>query len=331
VAETWKIGINDRINDTIRVRGTMSVDIRAPNLNDLFQPTGISSTGFFDLLTSGNNSTQLVQKGNATLKPEVAHTYTLGVVLTPDFIPGFTTSLDYYQTHMSQAITNISYQATNVQQLCIASAPTYSSPFCSLAVRPFAPGTPQFTTTANYPTQVLSSPINSALIQMEGWNFEANYNFDFADVWDAIPGSMTLRHIMTYQPVLQTQNLPGTAFNWTSQPKTRMTTFISYQVGDWGFDVQNRWLAGAKKATGFTNQIYAIPRLNSNNVTDFTINRRFDLWGGSSNFYFNIQNIGNTRAPLQGANASVPGLFYPTPTLYSDMGRYFTIGLKGNF
>ncbi len=330
-AQTWKIGVNDRINDTVRVRGTMSYDIRAPNLNDLFQPTGISSTGFFDLLTGGNNSTQLVNKGNATLKPEVAHTYTLGVVLTPDFIPGFTTSLDYYQTHMSQAITNISYQTTSVQQLCINSAPTYSSPFCSLAVRPFAPGSPQFTTTANYPSQVLSSPINSALIQMEGWNFEADYNFDWVDVWDAIPGSVSLRHLVTYQPVLQSQNLPGTAFVWTSQPKTRMTTFISYQVGDWGFDVQNRWLAGAKKATGFVNQIYVIPRLNSNNVTDFTINRRFDLWGGSSNFYFNIQNIGNTRAPLQGANPSVPGLFYPTPTLYSDMGRFFTIGLKGNF
>ena len=33
-----------------------------------------------------------------------------------------------------------------------------------------------------------------------------------------------------------------------------MTTFINYQVGDWGFNVQNQWLSGAKKATGFVNQ-----------------------------------------------------------------------------
>ena len=64
-AQTWKIGVNDKINETIRFRGTMSFDIRAPNLNDLFQPTGISSTGFNDLLTTANNSTQLVSKGNA--------------------------------------------------------------------------------------------------------------------------------------------------------------------------------------------------------------------------------------------------------------------------
>ena len=64
---------------------------------------------------------------------------------------------------------------------------------------------------------------------------------------------------------------------------------------------------------------------------------RFDMWGGSSSLYFTVQNIGNTRAPLAPSNASNPGLFYPVPGStgpgfgYNDMGRYFTIGLKGNF
>ena len=107
------------------------------------------------------------------------------MVLTPDFIPGLTTSLDYYTTHMSHAITSISYQSTTVQNLCIASAPTYNSPFCSLAIRPIAPGQPRYTTAGELPTQILSSPLNSAKIQMEGWNFEVDYNFDLADVWIA--------------------------------------------------------------------------------------------------------------------------------------------------
>jgi outer membrane receptor protein involved in Fe transport len=328
--QTWKIGLNDKINDSLRLRGTMSMDIRAPNLNDLFQPLGISSTGFADLLTTANNSTQLVTKGTSTLTPEIAKTYTLGLVLTPDFIPGLTTSLDYYQTHMTNAITNISYQNTTVQNLCIASAPAYNSPFCSLAIRPIAPGQPGFTSTANYPTQILSSPLNSARVEMEGWNFEADYNFELADVWSELPGSVTLRHLVNYTPVLQTQNLPGTAFNWAVQPKTRMTTFISYQVGDWGFNVQNRWLSGAKKATGLVNQNYVRPRLSSYNVTDLTIDRRFDMWGGSASLYFNVQNVFDTRAPLRGQNPSVPGLFYPGAGIYSDVGRYWTVGIRGN-
>ena len=139
-AETWKIGVNDRINETFRLRGTMSFDLRAPNLNDLFAPTSITSTGFNDLLTSVNSGTQLVTRGNAGLTPEVAHTYTMGMVLTPDVIPGLTASLDYYVTHMTNAITSISYQSTTVQNLCITSAPSYGSPYCLLATRPVAPG-----------------------------------------------------------------------------------------------------------------------------------------------------------------------------------------------
>ncbi|HEX4635530.1 MAG TPA: TonB-dependent receptor, partial [Rhizomicrobium sp.] len=337
-AETWKIGVNDRINEAIRLRGTMSYDLRAPNLNDLYAPISITSTGFNDLLTQAPaGGTQLVTKGNAGLTPEVAHTYTLGIVLTPDFIPGFTTSLDYYVTHMTNAITNISYQTTSVQNLCITSAPTYNSPYCLLAIRPVAPGQPGYTATANFPTQILSSPLNSANIQMEGWNLEVDYNFDWADVWSAIPGSVTLRHLTTYQPVLETQNLPGTPYVWTSQPKVRMTSFISYTVGDWGLDVQNQWLSGVKKATGLVNQVYLAPRISSYDAMDVTIHRRFDMWGGSSSLYLSVQNIGNTRAPLAPSNSTNPGLFYPVPGStgpgfgYNDMGRYFTLGLRGNF
>jgi hypothetical protein len=63
-------------------------------------------------------------------------------------------------------------------------------------------------------------------------------------------------------------------------------------------------------------------------TTDLTIDRRIDLFGGSSDIYLNIQNVANTRAQLQGANASVPGLFYPGSG--SDVGRYFTLGIRGN-
>jgi hypothetical protein len=327
VAETWKIGVNDRINDTIRLRGTMSFDIRAPNLNDLYQPLGISSTGFTDLLTSANASTQLVTQGNANLTPEEAHTFMAGIVLTPDFIPGLTASLDYFQTHMSNAIGGLAYTNTTVQNLCINSAPAYDSPYCSLAVRPIAPGQPGYTSTANYPSQVKSSPLNSGQTLTEGWDLEANYGFSMDDLWSGTPGSVNLRQIMTYQPVFETQQLPGTPFTFGGGSKTRMTTFLNYQVGDWGFSVQNVWISGRKK-TSNPAIFYVVPRLHSMDTTDLTIERKVELWGGHSAIYLNIQNVANTRAQLQGANASVPGLFYPGTG--SDVGRYFTLGIRGN-
>ena len=342
-AQTWKIGANWHVDENIMFRSTMSVDIRAPNLNDLYQPIGISSTGFTDNLPyfPQSNSTQLVSSGTPTLIPEVAHTYSAGVVLTPEFIPGFTFSVDWYTTHMSQAITNISYQGNAVQAICNASAPSFSSPFCALALRPFAPGSPQYFTSANYPTRVFNSPLNTAKQAMEGFDVEVDYNWDMADIAEWLPGTMSFRHLLTYQPVNSTISLPGAFTTWTVQPKTRMTTFLSYQAGDWGLNLQNQWLSGMKKASSDNalngnSQNYASPRVGSYNVLDVTLDRRFDLWGGSSDLYFTVNNIGNTRAPLWPTNASNPGLFYPVggnlnQNYWSDMGRYFTLGFKGNF
>jgi iron complex outermembrane receptor protein len=296
---------------------------------------GISSTGQTDFLTGGgNNSTQLVSRGNPNLIPEVAHTYTLGTVLTPEFIPGLTMSVDYFQTHMTGAISQISYQSPAVQQICIASAPKYDSPFCSLAVRPITdPTNPAFTTPANFPLQVLNSPLNSATQQIEGWDIEIDYNWDMADIAEFLPGTMTFRHLFSYQPLNTTVNIPGAAPTFAVGPKTRQTTFLNYQVGDWGLSMQNQWLSGFKKNNSPitpTQQNYAVPRISSYDVLDVTIDKKFDLWGGTSDLYLTVNNIGDTRAPLSPTNASNPGLFYPTMGFFDDMGRYFTIGIRGN-
>jgi outer membrane receptor protein involved in Fe transport len=339
-AYTWKVGGDWHVNDTVRFRGTMSVDIRAPNLNDLYAPTNVSSTGFTDQLTGGNNSTQLVQRGNPNLVPEVAHTYTAGLVLTPEFIPGLSFSVDWYTTHMSGSITGISYQSAAVQNICLASAPTYTSPFCSLAVRPITnPSDPNYKNIINFPSQVFSSPVNAARQYMEGWDIELDYNWDMNDLVAGFPGTVNLRHLLTYQPVNTSIQLPGATPQWAVAPKTRQTTFLSYQVGDWGLNMQNQWLSGLKKASSDNalngnTQNYAAPRISSYNVLDVSIDRKFGLWGGDADLYLSINNIGNTRAPLYPTNASNPGLFYPIGSslgsYYEDMGRYFTIGLKGN-
>ena len=152
-------------------------------------------------------------------------------------------------------------------------------------------------------------------------------------MWKGMPGDFSFRHLITYQPVNTTYQLPGAAASFAVAPKTRQTTFLQYQVGDWGLSLQNQWLSGFKKNNAFitaTSQNYAVPRVGSYNVLDVTIDRKIDMWGGSSDLYFNISNIGNTRAPLWPTNASNPGLFYPTNAIHDDMGRFFTIGIRGN-
>src|SRR3569833_1635641 len=95
--QTWKVGLDWHVNESVRFRGTTSVDIRAPTLNDLFSPQVSNSGPFLDPLTNFNpGGIQTVSGGNPKLVPESSRTYTGGVVLTPSFIPGLTLSADYY-------------------------------------------------------------------------------------------------------------------------------------------------------------------------------------------------------------------------------------------
>ena len=57
-------------------------------------------------------------------------------MLTPSFIPRFSVAVDFYETKLTNAITQFSYQNDAIQGLCLASAPAYDSPFCSAGDSP---------------------------------------------------------------------------------------------------------------------------------------------------------------------------------------------------
>ena len=330
--ESWKVGLDWHVNDSIRFRSTLSRDIRAPNLNDLFQPAGVSSTGFTDLLTGGNNSLRLVTRGNANLTPEKARTVTAGVVLTPTFLSGFSLSVDYYRTKITDAITQITYQTNAIQNICLASAPKYDSPFCALAVRPITdPNDPNYTNpNVNFPTEIRNSPLNAAEQETHGYDVEIGYNREIGG------GQFSLRHLLGYQPVNTTINIPGAFPTWAVEPKVRQSTFLTYAIRGWTVALQNQWLSSVKLATSDNavngnSQNYVEPRLRSYDVVDTTISKRLGFKGGDVDVFLTVNNVFNERAPLFPSNSGIPGLFYPTLGFYDDTGRFFTLGVKAKF
>jgi outer membrane receptor protein involved in Fe transport len=85
VVETWKAGLSDQVTDDYRLRTTYSYDIRAPNLNELFQTGTSGTTSVFDPLHPTATPTVVsTTEGNKLLKPEASHTFTGGVVVTPN-------------------------------------------------------------------------------------------------------------------------------------------------------------------------------------------------------------------------------------------------------
>jgi outer membrane receptor protein involved in Fe transport len=332
-AETWKLGLDYHVNDDVRFRGTMSVDIRAPTLNDLYSPLQSTISGLTDLISGGNGSSLLHSQGNSALKPEVAHTYTAGVVFTPDFIPGLTTSIDYYRINLSQGITNISYGTQAIQQICIGSIPSGNlSPYCALANRPIPIGQPGYNTLANYPTSFISEGVNSATVKTEGVDIEADYGFDMADIYSSLPGSVNMRGLLSLQPYIHTLTFTGGATTYTPMPKGRLTAFLGYQVGSWGINLQDTYLSSFSKAS-LPTQIYAVPNVGAYNQLDATLDKKFTMDNDAVvDFYFTVQNVANKQYPIWPTITSNPGLFYPAPfTFGNSLGRYFQIGVRGNF
>ena len=330
--DSWKLGLNWQIVDWVRLRSTHSSDFRAPNLNDLYQPAGVTSTGFQDRLTGGSNQgMRLVTRGNPDLTPETAKTTTVGLVFTP--IPRLSFAVDFWETKLTNAITNITYQNDAIQGLCIASAPTYDSNFCTLAIRPITdPTDPNYRNPAlNMPTEIRASPLNAALQKTKGYDFQFDYG------WDMAGGQFSLRHLATYQPTNSTLNTPASRFYvWAQQPHLMQTTFLTWQSESWTVALQNRWLGSVNLKTSDNDlngntQNYVDSTLDSYDVVDTTISKRFDFGDTGVEAYLTVNNLLDERVPLYPSNSGLPGLFYPTLGFYDDMGRYFTLGFRTNF
>jgi iron complex outermembrane recepter protein len=324
--QTWKVGIDYHVNDTVRFRATDSVDIRAPNLYELFQPTSVDQQdGDFDLHTNTQGVTKVVTGGNPNLTPEVAYTTSVGVVLTPDFIPGFSTSIDGYQVHLHNAITSINGTSLSIEQLCESSGGT--SPYCALYTRPLPFSN---TTPANYPTQVGSQLLNSAIVEIQGIDVEANYAFEWLGDW-------TARLLGNYQPVDETQAFPGAPFTFTQVgpgndliAKTHITGFLNYSIDGWTFGVQDRWIGGLSKVTSSSPtipEVYTEPHLPSTNYVSINLERDFEVNGAALTSYLNVQNLFNNPGVLD-TNTAVQGINYPVSADNDVMGRYFTLGVR---
>ncbi|HEX4178143.1 MAG TPA: hypothetical protein VHY57_06875, partial [Rhizomicrobium sp.] len=97
-------------------------------------------------------------------------------------------------------------------------------------------------------------------------------------------------------------------------------------------NLQDTYLSSFNKKS-LPTQVYAIPYVAAYNQLDATLDRKFVMEGNSNvDFYFTVQNVFNKQYPIWPTITSNPGLFYPAPFAFGNsMGRYFQIGVRGNF
>ncbi|HEX4736106.1 MAG TPA: TonB-dependent receptor [Allosphingosinicella sp.] len=152
--DTYKIGGDFAPVRDVRFRGSYNRAVRAPNIQELFAPSRVQLDGATDpcaghviqaseagCIAQGLHAGQTVAPnpaaqyngqvgGSLNLTPEVADTYTVGVVLQPRFVPRLAITVDWYDIRIKNAIQQIG--ADTILATCINTA---NPLFCGLIHR----------------------------------------------------------------------------------------------------------------------------------------------------------------------------------------------------
>ena len=371
-ADTYKVGVDYAPVEDIRLRASYSRAVRAPNVIELFTAQGFNlfdldfdpcsapgraaagagpvpascvganpwqvTTGERDggLLDSPAGQYNFLQGGNPNLEPESADTYTVGVVLTPSFLPRFNLSIDYYKIKVDNLIGSIGAQ--NTLDACYTAGNALA---CSLIVRDGPTGA-LWLNTGN----VIDTNVNIGGVSTSGVDVNANYAVDLED-W-AMPayGSLQFSFVGTWLESLETDTGLGFANSvydckgfYANQcgvpnPEWRHRARVTW-VSPWDMNLSATWRhygeaeIGVLGADGSLNN--SAPRidkvLDSQNYLDLAatwqVMETVSLRAG-------VNNVLDSDPPLS-PSVGTTGNNNTYPQLYDALGRYVFFGITANF
>jgi outer membrane receptor protein involved in Fe transport len=329
--DTWKAGLVAQFNPTLTLRGTVSRDIRAPNLYELFSPTTHGLGAGNDFLTGATVVTDNRNGGNPNLKAEVGFTQTVGFVVTPGFLPGFSAAVDYFNIDLERAVFSLAGGDQITQQACYNSGGT--SPACQLIVRSDGsccnPGASLDYSKGGY---LLNENINLAKLVTAGWDFEFNYRTRVID------RPLALRLLSTYEPHVRTIVPPvyqqpdddlGGAAEQGAEPSAslRMLFTADMDVTDrFSVSLAEQWRSRLKPS-GDTSQFYdKSAYIAAIGYTDLDLTYKLNPGGTNMDVNLHISNLLNSSPPPAGIGGN-------TAWVGSDdiIGRYYTLALRGRF
>lgn len=319
LVETWKLGLTDEVNEQIRLRATWSSDIRAPGLSELFAQGITNGRTIPDPFTGQAPSVRATNKGNPNLSPEVASTVSGGVVLTPNFVPGLSLSVDWYSIDIKGAIGTLS--AENELAYCYAGQQQY----CQFIIR----------NSAGTLVEIDSVPSNNSYAKTSGLDVEAGYS---TDLWG---GSLDVHAVANYMDENTTVDASGLVTDNAGavgrltgaggRPKFRSTVTTTYNWGAYSGTVQTRIISSARLLNSWTSS-----DVDNNSVPwvgylDLRGSYRFNSnWQA----YFAMDNVLNTPPPAAPGAYNSGGSYYAPQspgTVYDLLGRVYRVGMRVNF
>ena len=349
MVETWKLGLTSQINEDFRARGTLSFDIRAPNLAELFNVIPASG-GQVDYLTGNTAAAALsMAAGNTALQPEKAITWSAGIVLTPHWVPGLTLSFDWYNIDVKNII--VAPSTTFERTACLAGSttpdgivsvkgttanPNSGTGYC--ADWRYNPALAN-TSNPNGLQYLYTFPYNNGFLMTSGLDFNADYQMDLFDGNLALHlmGNYTDEETQTEFGVVDpatgqqaTYDFAGSVSNgslFAGVPKLHFNLSATYNEGPWSGTVQTRYLSSAHLVNGWSSGV----QVDNNDVPQIAY---LDLrasykWNENLQFYMAVDNALDTPPPSLVSYSPSNNAFTTTnPSVYDVLGRMWHGGIR---
>jgi outer membrane receptor protein involved in Fe transport len=361
---TYKVGVEWAPISDVRLRGGYNRAVRAPNIDELYLPAVIGPSGFADpcwgpapvlplaecertgvtarqyghIATTYGTYNQLAG-GNTSLTPEIADTYTYGVVFQPQALPGFSATIDAFSIKITNTITSLSSDI--IMNNC---ATTGDPSLCGLIHR--GPSGSLWLTTANF---VQATNLNIGTVSTKGFDVADRYRLNLAGM-GTLNFSLVGTYVRNFLSTAGVGPLGIAAFDcagyWGSTcgaplPKWRHVLNTTWATPWAGFDATIRWRylgssavdrssSDPRLAAPFYPQTGHIPAYNYIDLAfAIPIGRMFD-------FRLGVNNIADKDPPLilTGNFSDCPNTTCNNNTwvgMYDTLGRYVYTHLSVTF
>ena len=351
---TYAFRLGWQANPGIRLRSSYQRAVRGPNVQELFLPEGF---GLFEMsqepcagpITDGKTAqgytfeqcalsgvTQdqwgkiehspaaqynTLQGGNSSLSPEVAKTWSVGLVFTPEAIDGLSLTVDYYNIQIEGGI-----RAADPEEIirqCLAG----NRPLCE-RIRRGPNGDLWVGSRLDSSGHVVSLHDNLPGEEVDGLDIVLDYALDIG-AW----GELSFNNVLSYIDSWELQELESAptkscAGNWTCGPPVP--------------DVQNRlrvtWDSPWDTATSLMWRYINRVDGDGENLVDLWEMNYLDLavaWDvtDDAKIRFGVNNLLDKAPPVAGnpAGPSRLGNGNVFPSTYDALGRYMFLGASMEF
>ncbi|QIZ76944.1 TonB-dependent receptor [Ferrimonas lipolytica] len=338
-ATSWKVGLDWVVYDDLRVRATYATAVRAPNLGEFY---GAETQNFFSAddsckvsemeglapeqlalrqancaalgvaadFDSDYDSASLdgVNKGNEDLDPEESDSYTVGIVFQPEFLDGFSATIDYWNIEITDAISGVSAQ-TMIDR-CIDDPSGINNQYCALVERD----------DSGEIVKITNQVINVAKQEAEGIDFEFAYDVDLYD-GDLRTGLIATYLIKRDEYAFQDDDDFDEYQGVAGDPEWSGIFTVDYTWNNWNANWKIRYIDEVETNTQQFYDNYATQYSNGDHWASYTTHDVRAVYGFENGVElgFGIDNLFDKDLPEYTSGTSA------TSATYDNIGRFYYV------